>query len=382
MTEKRGDLSDLLLILIKRRRFIILNTLVVSLLALGATFLMTPRFTAMTTLFPPKSEGEGLMNLSSLLQRFDISQLGLTGATTSAQVYVAILKSRTLTDLIVRDFDLVDHYEVKKEATARRLLIGSSDVGLSSTGVIQISVTDDDPALAARLANAYVAGLDSLNQVLRTGEGRRSRVFVEERLTATRERLRAAEDSLLAFQERHPGLAIPPDVAASAGAAADLMARRITLGYEMDLLQTTLQPGAAPLVRKEEELRALDRQLGQIPSLGMDMGRLYRDFKVQEKVFELLSAQLESARIREAKDVTTVDVLDVAVPPDRRSFPRRGLITGFAFLLSFLLAVVVAVSLDVMERLRVDEDPRFRSAVPPGSLLDRLLFHSHKSGDD
>jgi tyrosine-protein kinase Etk/Wzc len=381
MTEKRGDLADLLLILFKRRRFIILNTLVVTLVVLGITFLLTPRFTAVTTLLPPKGEGEGLASLTTLLQRFDISQLGLTGATTSAQVYVAILKSRTLADRIVRDFDLTDRYELKTEASARRRLIGSTDIRLASSGVIQVSVTDKDPGFAASLANAYVAGLDSLNQVLRTGEGKRTRVFVEERLAATRQRLRAAEDSLLAFQEAHPGLAIPPDVAASAGAAADLMARRITLGYELDLLRSTLQPGAAPLVRKEEELNALDRQLGEVPSLGMDMGRLYRDFKVQEKVFELLSAQLESARIKEAKDVATVDVLDVAVPPDRKSYPRRGLTTGFAFLISLFLSVVIAVSLEVLGRLRLAGDPRFRAVVTPGSFLDRLLFGTHKPGD-
>ncbi len=321
------------------------------------------------------------MGLGSLMQRFDVFQLGLTGATSSAQVFVAILKSRTLADRIVEDFDLVDRYEVEKEASARRALSGHTDVHLSSSGVIQISVSDTEPAFAARLANAYVAGLDSLNQTLRTTEGKRTRLFLESRLESTRKRLRAAEDSLLAFQERHPGLALPPDVAASAGAAADLMARRITLGYEVDLLQSTLQPGAAPLIRKQGELRALDRQLGEVPSLGMDMGRLYRDFKVQEKVFELLSAQLESARIKEAKDVTTVDVLDVAVPPDRKSFPRRGLATGFAFLLSLLVGIVAAVALELLTRRRRAGDPRLSAVIRPGSFADRILFGSRGSGD-
>lgn len=382
MTEPRNDLSEFLLMLLRRRRFLFWNTLIVTLVVMGLTFAMTPRFTAVTTILPPQSEGEGLLGLSSMLQRFDIAQLGLTGATSSAQVYVAILKSRTIADTLVAEYDLVRHYKLKTAASAGRALRGNTEVKLASTGVIQVSVTDKDRASAAMFANAYVAELDHLNRALRTGEGKRTRIFVEERIEATRIRLSAAEDSLLVFQKQHPGMVLPPDMAASAGAAADLMAQRIAMGYELEILRSSLVTGAPPLLRKENEVAALDRELGGVPDLGMEMARRYRDFKVQEKVFELLSAQLEAARIKESKDVTTVDVLDIAVPPDRRSFPRRGLMTGLAFLASTLIGVLIAVGLEVLGHIRQADDPRFRSAIPPGGLLDRLLFGSGRREAD
>ncbi len=171
-------------------------------------------------------------------------------------------------------------------------------------------------------------------------------------------------------------------MAASAGAAADLMAQRIAMGYELELMRSTLSAGAPPLVRKETEVAALDSELGGVPDLGMEMARRYRDFKVQEKVFELLSAQLEAARIKESKDVTTVDVLDSAVPPDRRSFPRRGLMTGLAFLVSTLLGVLTAVGLEILGHIRLADDQRFRSAITPGGFLDRVLFGSGRRETD
>jgi tyrosine-protein kinase Etk/Wzc len=374
MTEPRNDLSELLLMLLRRRRFLVWNTVVVTLLMLGLTFVLTPRFTAVTTVLPPQSEGEGMLGLSSLLQRFDISQLSLSGATSSAQVYVAILKSRTIGDTLVDQHDLARHYKLKTAASAGRALRGNTDVRLASTGVIQVSVTDEDRNLAATLANAYIGELDRLNRALRTGEGKRTRIFVEERIEATRIRLSEAEDSLLVFQKQHPGMVLPPDMAASAGAAADLMAQRIAMGYELELMRSTLSAGAPPLVRKESEVSALDRELGGVPDLGMEMARRYRDFKVQEKVFELLSAQLEAARIKESKDVTTVDVLDIAVPPDRRSFPRRGLLTALAFMLSILVGLLVAAGLEVLGKLHLAADPRLAAVVRPGTLLDRILF--------
>jgi hypothetical protein len=152
------------------------------------------------------------------------------------------------------------------------------------------------------------------------------------------------------------------------------MARRVALGFELELLRETVNPGAGPLARKELEVAALDSQLGALPDLGMEMARRYRDFMVQEKVFELLSAQLESARIKENRDVTTVEVLDAAIPPDRRSWPRRGLLTALAFLLSIVVGVLIAAFLDVLDRLRLADDPRLRSVVGPGTWLERLLF--------
>ena len=111
MTAPRNDLSELLLVLLRRRRFLFWNTLVVTLLVMGLTFMLTPRFTAVTTILPPQGEGEGLLGLSSMLQRFDLAQLGMTsGATSSAQVYVAILKSRTIGDALVAEHGLADYY--------------------------------------------------------------------------------------------------------------------------------------------------------------------------------------------------------------------------------------------------------------------------------
>ncbi len=374
VNERRGDLSDFLFVLLKRRRFLVWNTVVVTAAALVISLLLTPMFTATTTILPPQEEGNALMGLGSLLQRFDLTQLNLTGATSSAQLYVAILKSRTVADSMVTRFDLVERYDVPNVERARKVLAAYTGVSLGSTGMIEVSVKDESPDTAAVMANTYVEILDRLNQTIRTTEGRRTRMFIEERLAVNRDSLRAAEEGLMAYQEEHPGMAVPPEAMSAAGAAADLLAQRVVLGYELELMKATLQPGSAPLAQKEAEVNALDRQLRALPAMGLEMARRYRDFKVQEKVFELLTAQLVAASIKEHKDITTVDVLDVAVPPVRKSSPRRGLITALAFVLSLVVGLVMAVSMEALERYRLSDDPRMRSVVKPGSLLDRILF--------
>jgi hypothetical protein len=73
----------------------------------------------------------------------------------------------------------------------------------------------------------------------------------------------------------------------------------------------------------------------QLPLLGVTYADLYRQTKIQETVYELLTQQYELAKVQEAKEVPSVKVLDAAVVPTKKSFPPRGLLTvagaGFAF---------------------------------------------------
>ena len=85
--------------------------------------------------------------------------------------------------------------------------------------------------------------------------------------------------------------------------------------------------------RVRQELAAIDRQVGGLPLAGIEIMRLWRDVKVQEQVFELLTAQLEEARIRETRDTPTVQVLDHAVVPLHKSRPKRALVVIAGFVI-------------------------------------------------
>ena len=76
----------------------------------------------------------------------------------------------------------------------------------------------------------------------------------------------------------------------------------------------------------------------KLPLLGVRWMELYRETKIQETVYELLTQQYELAKIQEAKEIPTVKVLDRAFVPEKKSFPPRLLIIA----LGTLLAVVIS----------------------------------------
>jgi uncharacterized protein involved in exopolysaccharide biosynthesis len=85
---------------------------------------------------------------------------------------------------------------------------------------------------------------------------------------------------------------------------------------------------------------------------GMENLRLLRDVKYFETIFELLAKQYEIARIDEARDASLIQVLDKAVEPERKSKPKRALITILMALVAGFLAVIWAFIREAGERAR------------------------------
>jgi uncharacterized protein involved in exopolysaccharide biosynthesis len=127
---------------------------------------------------------------------------------------------------------------------------------------------------------------------------------------------------------------------------AQLMAQRTNLEVQLQVLRQSMAENSEEVRRVREQLAAVDRQVGTLPAAGLDVARLYRDVKVQEQVFELLTSQLEEARIRETRDTPTVQVLDRAEPPIHKSRPKRSIIVIAGFLIGLAGSAAAALLLE------------------------------------
>ena len=99
--------------------------------------------------------------------------------------------------------------------------------------------------------------------------------------------------------------------------------------------------------------------LRQVPRLAVPYANLYREVRVQETVYDLLTQQYEIARIQEAKDVPAVSVIDAPGIPEKRSFPPRAVFTlaltlGFFLLFAaFLIARHSWLAMDASDPRRI-----------------------------
>src|SRR5213594_1298601 len=95
-----------------------------------------------------------------------------------------------------------------------------------------------------------------------------------------------------------------------------------------------------------------------VPGLALDYGRLMRELKVQETLYALLTSQLEQAKLAEARDTPTVQVLDPAIPAERKSKPSIRLNMVIAGVLALFVGLFLAFFLEYLERMKREVNER------------------------
>ena len=268
--------------------------------------------------------------------------------------------------------------------TAKKLAAKTSISEDTKSGVITITVEDTDRGRARDIAQAYVDELNLLVARVNTSSARREREFIEQRLQTVDRELQQAQEEMSDFSTRHAAIDIKEQTRAMVDAGARLQGQLTASESELESLQQIYGDQNSRVRAAEARVGTLRHELEresdgggaataqqtaddtlpypalrQLPALAVPWENLYRRVRIEETVYEMLSAQYETARIEEAKSIPTVSVIDAAGWPEKKSSPHRVLIvlvaTGLALVLTslFLLARRSWLSVDEADTRRV-----------------------------
>ncbi len=341
------ELIDVLQVVVENLRLLVLGPLTIGLLALAITFAIKPTFTATTKFMPPlPGQGSAAMMFQSLG-----ALGGLAGAATGLKnpndQFLGFLASESVSHALIQRFKLIQRYEADYRSDALKKLAGTSRFVSGKDGLITVEVDDEDPAFAASLANGYIDELGNLLKRLAITEAQYRRVFYEKQLSDTKEKLSAAEQALRASGVNSSVLRQSPD--ASIRLVAELQARIAAQEIKLSSLRGFLAESAPDFKQAQIEISALRAQLAKAesstqastPGTG-DANYLarYRDVKYFESLFEFFARQFEVAKTDEAREGTVIQVVDVALPPDKKSKPKKAIIAILVTLASGMLLLV------------------------------------------
>ena len=340
------SLLDLLQVVADNLRLLVLGPLAAGLLALGCTFIITPSFTATTKFMPPQQQQSGAASLLAGLGALGGLGGAAAGIKNPADQYIAFLKSRSVQDALVDRYKLMERYEAQSREDARKQINGNVQVAAGKDGLITIDVSDKDPSFAAQLANAHIEELGKLMNRLAITEAQQRRVFFEKQLTNAKDNLVKSEQSLRSSGVNRSALKANP--VAAVEALAKLKATITAQEIKLASMRGYLNEAAPEFKQAQTELMAMRSQMDRAekadPSAsgGSDGDYIakYRDFKYHETLFELFAKQYEMARVDESREGALIQVVDVAVPPERKSKPQKAqiavtsaLATGFVLML-------------------------------------------------
>ncbi len=372
--EREVHLLDLLLVFAERWKFILSLSLGASIFMAVLSFLLPNQYKAEAVVLPPSQSS----SMSSAL----LSQMGGASALTSlaggslgmknpGDMYVALFRTESVEDALIKRFGLMERYHTKKMSDTRKTFEGASDVVLGSKdGLIRVSIIDRDPKMAADLANGYIDEFRNLSAHLAITEASQRRAFFEKELQEVNANLVLAEEAMKSTEQSTGLLHVDSQARALIESAASLRGQIGAKEVELRALHsyaTEDNPQVVMAKQQLEGLKALFAQLtgksadsssdilvpkGNIPNAQIAYLRSYRNIQYYQTVKEILAKQFEMAKLDEAREGATIQVAQTASPPDTRTSPKRKILTLIVFVLSFIAACGWCIFRDAIERLK------------------------------
>jgi len=424
VAETRHHSVQLVRLLWERRQLLMRASAIGFVVSALLAFSIPNSYTAVAQLMPPDSQSSSaLAMMTALAGKAGAGLAGLTGdllgLKSSGALFIGVLRSETSQDQIVKQLDLKKVYGTRLSTDARRILDANTAISEDrKSGIITIKATDRNPQRSAAIANAYVDELNSLIAQLSTSAAHRERVFLEDRLKLAKTDLDEASNQLAQFSSKNNTLDVQVEGKAMLDAASTLSAQLIATEAQLQGLReiyTDNNPRVRALSGRVSELRRQLAKFGgadessqsgdaphqtlpspqglaesvgsspfpsirKLPLLGAKYSDYYRNAKIRETVFELLTEQYELAKVQEAKETPTVKVLDPAKVPERKSFPPHMLIVFLGTLLALAGSVVWLCSERSWAELE-PSDPRKLLALEVAGTLKAKIPWASRNGD-
>lgn len=345
MPEDGISIAEIAAVLLKQKKIIAAATFVLTIIMTVVVFIRPPSYKAEATILPPQQQQSSLAALASgalggLAGSGMASQLGLK---TAADLYIGILKSRTIGDDIVERFHLKEVYGTKLTSMARQSLSSHVNFASGKDSLITVTVKDHNPQRAADLANAFIDELYKQNSRLATTDASQRRLFFEQQLNGEKEALANAEAALKSTQQATGLLSPSGQAEILLRSGAQLRAEIVSREVQLQAMRTYATEDNPQLQILKREIGSLQGQLNQIeasggsgsklelsagkmPEASLQYIRKLRDLKYHETLYELIAKQYEASRIDEAKQAPVIQIVDRAIVPDKDSRPSRTLV--------------------------------------------------------
>lgn len=348
------NILPLLAALSRQKKFIVGIPIACALLAAGVSMVLPKTYQATTDLLPPQSSQSGTAAILSQLGGVASIAAGVGGLKSPNDVYVSMLKSRTVADRLIDRFNLKKEFGLSSQEKTRKRLASFSTISSGKDGLITIIVESPNQKLVAPLANGYVGELKELTKTLAVSEASRRRLFFEQQLEQAKNNLANAEVALKGALDTHGVISVDTESKAIVETTSRLRAQVSAKEIELGAMRSFITESNPQYLRTQEELASLKAELSRLEngrgadasqntkqtSDGLKNIKVLRDIKYYEMLYELLAKQYEVARLDEARDPTVIQVLDPAVQPEREIKPRKSLITLGAFGAGLILSIL------------------------------------------
>jgi uncharacterized protein involved in exopolysaccharide biosynthesis len=393
------NLIDLIYPIYKRRKFLLIFCLAITFIVGVISVFSEKIYEAKAVILPEASDsGNDIGVKAAFLEQFGIAGLGGSQSTPSA-VFEAVLKSADLSLDVLTRYDYFYNRGINRnsEKNAAKSLAGTINVTKSKDdSSISIFIQNHDPVLAADFTNSYVSALDLYNLSNSFTSARRLKNYIEDRLSVAEDELDQAQKELREFQEKNKAVSIEKQTEATLEVLAEMESRKVALEVEKAAKEKFYKGQHITIEQLSAQMDAINKNIGRltysnesqvpiedeegkvdfyipltrIPSLNYDESKLLLKVKAKTAVITMLTTQLEQAKLDEAKDMPTINTLEIAEPPQQAVKPNKKLNVIMGFVVSLFLGIFIIFLMELNQRLDQDSE-----SAPKWDEIKRGLSH-------
>lgn len=341
---KPFDFSVYIVVLVKEWKFILLNCFVAGIVAVIYSFFIAEKqYVSSVTFLPPYEE-------RSLLSFLPGGAGSIFSTDIIPQQIQTIFESKSLRRKVIKEFNLYEKYKLLKsenkfEQALRRLKkdivldiyeIGSLGVTKHISYTIHCYNTSSDTAF--ELAKYTFSILDSVIKEISVDKGKRNRIFVEKQLSINKNILYSLQETFERFQKENKVYNIPSQLKLTLDSYGNLKAKLLANEIKKKRLQKDYNNEYPIIMALEKEnsviksnLLKMEKQTEPDVVIGFEKSaemfpqytNYLREIKVQNKLILLLTQQLEEAKLKEARDISPLKIVDLPFVPEYKARPKR-----------------------------------------------------------
>lgn len=365
MSETEPPPFEISALLFARRKLLVVTAFVGAVAATTYAFLAPKWYMAtLTVVQSQQSQNNAAMSLASKLP------VSLDMIPTDVMRIQAVLTSASVTDQVIDKFKLDAYYGTDYRELTRKTLWSHCSTGVDrKAGVVSLSCEDTDPKRAMQLAEYFGEVGNQVFGRVSVSSAREERVFLESQVEKARQDVDDSSKKLRDFQEAHKIIDLPEQSKAVISAMASIKGELISKQLELSYLTSFSARTEASVVQLQQQIAIMQSKLKQledaeqlslaagsagsahagsgsdseffpgamsVPALRLQLEDLMREQKIRETVFSLMTQRYEMARVDEARDTSTFQILDHPTLPTHQSRPKKrmfaflGLVGGFA----------------------------------------------------
>jgi uncharacterized protein involved in exopolysaccharide biosynthesis len=375
---------EFLTITVKYRWFLFLFVFIITASATIYALLSPKWYKASASILPAEQPDYfGVFGgLSSLVKSFSPTKglAALTG-TTELDRYMAILKSSTMVNDVIRKFNLRKEYELEDTYYEKvvKAFLSNLEIEVLDEGNLLVSVHDKDPQKAADMANYMVEKLNEINTQLSVTNARANREFIEKRYVENISDINQLETDMKDFQEKYGLIALPEQLESTVKAMSDIYADLVQKEVALNVIRRTYGDNSPLLNQLEIEVEELEKKFNTInagtelsdnevnliipfkkaPFLSNKYLKIYKDLEIQYKILEFVQPMYEQAKVEEVRNTPSVLILDKAGAPELKASPKGSIYFLIAFLSSSFIALLIIFTLEGVHKIKYIDPERY-----------------------